>query len=88
MDEPEPMQVPQRTLSKQKTTHAANYQSCSSSEDENMGVSQGNSGPSNTAPQPPKATWYPTGLKFLCPINNHKHKNMACTLFFAICPKD
>ena len=80
-DEPKPPLIPQRGAPKLKMAHGANYQSCSSSEDEYVGVSHGNSNRlSSEKSLPPRANWYLTGLKFPCPLNNHKHETMACTL--------
>ena len=70
---------------KSKNTHAANYQSCSSSEDEGMEPAGSTLIATGYVP---KQNWYPPGLKFPCPLNNHKHETMVCTQFFALCPRD
>ena len=80
MEEPE--HQPQKPTCKSKETDGAQYQLCSSSEDECINSFHGTSGYS------PKQNWYPTGLKFPCPLNNHNHETMVCTQFFALFPKD
>ena len=78
----EPKHQPQKPTCKSKETDGAQYQLCSSSEDECINSFHGTSGYS------PKQNWYPTGLKFPCPLNNHNHETMVCTQFFALFPKD
>ena len=42
----------------------------------------------HSASGPVSKRWYPNGLKFPCPLDNHKHETVACTQFFGLCPKE
>ena len=83
-DEPEPPKT------KPKATHGARILSDESSDDDS-------SDPVTSSPAtyavsgtsaPPARRWYPQGLKFPCPLDNHKHETTACTQFFGLCPKE
>ena len=72
-DEPEPNKI------KSKTSHGARLEPDESSEEESSAAVHLASGPVSKR-------WYPNGLKFPCPLDNHKHETVACTQFFGLCP--
>ena len=74
-DEPEPNKI------KSKTSHGARLEPDESSEEESSAAVHSASGPVSKR-------WYPNGLKFPCPLDNHKHETVACTQFFGLCPKE
>ena len=82
-DEPEPVPVKPKT----KTAHGARFISDESSSDESTTATHAagaGSGAGSVSTKP----WYPSGLRFPCPLDNHKHETTACTQFFGLCPKE
>ena len=80
-DEPEPVKL------KTKTAHGARFTSDESSSDESITAihaAGSGVGPGSSSTKP----WYPSGLRFPCPLDNHKHETTACTQFFGLCPKE
>ena len=76
-DDPEPVKP------KLKTAHGARVTSDEGSEDDSFTATYATS-----SPAPVFKRWYPAGLRFPCPLDNHKHETMACGQFFGLCPKE
>ena len=75
-DEPEPQKP------KTKTAYGARFISNESSSDESS-MALHAAGTGTFTPKP----WYPSGLWFPCPLDNHKQEMTGCTQFFGLCPK-